>query len=74
MSTHKVASVTLAVHVAGAGLPLVSPYEISVDWTWKLGNGFSVDKQRQTFDNKDIRPFQGRGTVAHQRNGGGFFH
>jgi hypothetical protein len=33
----------------------------------------SIDKQRQTSDNKDIRPFQGRGTVALQRNGGGFF-
>jgi hypothetical protein len=32
-----------------------------------------IDKKRQTIDNKDIRPFQGRGTVARQRNGGGFY-
>ena len=32
-----------------------------------------IDKKRQSCDNKDIRPFQGRGTVARQRNGGGFY-
>ena len=36
-------------------------------------NSKSTDKKRQTIDNKDIRPFQGRGTVARQRNGGGFY-
>jgi hypothetical protein len=29
------------------------------------------DKKRQTHDNKDIRPFQGRGTM--RMHGGGFF-